>query len=307
MHFANTVLMMKPACFGFNVQTAQSNYFQNPLQYLSLEEIQKRAEEEFINIKNKLINAGIQVICLYDRPQPQKPDAIFLNNWLSTHEDGTVFIYPMLTENRRAEKRTDIIDFLKYNFAVNNVVDLSAFEKENIFLEGTGSLIIDRKAGKVYAALSPRTSKQLVLDVAQKMKLKPILFTATDKHNRSIYHTNVMTTIGNGFAVVCMESIKSAEERRLVANFFKEDNIDVIEISFDQMNHFTGNLLQLVNEKGDPYLVMSSQAYSAFSKQQILQLEKHTNILHSDISTVETIGGGSARCMLAEMFLKSEE
>lgn len=299
--------MMKPACFGFNVQTAQSNYFQNSLQHLPLEEIQKRAEEEFINFKNKLINAGIQVICLYDTPQPQKPDAIFLNNWFSTHEDGTVFIYPMLTENRRAEKRTDIIDFLKYNFAVNNVVDLSAFEKENIFLEGTGSLIIDRKAGKVYAALSPRTSKQLVLDVAQKMKLKPILFTATDKHNRSIYHTNVMTTIGNGFAVVCMESIKSAEERRLVANFFKEDNIDVIEISFDQMNHFTGNLLQLVNEKGDPYLVMSSQAYSAFSKQQILQLEKHTNILHSDISTIETIGGGSARCMLAEMFLKSEE
>lgn len=299
--------MMKPACFGFNVQTAQSNYFQNALRNISLEEIQKRVEDEFTNFKNKLIGAGIQVICLYDTPHPQKPDAVFLNNWFSTREDGTVFIYPMLTENRRAEKRTDIIDFLKYNFEVNKIIDLSEFEKQNNFLEGTGGLLIDRKGGKVYAALSPRTSKQLVLSVAQDLKLEAVLLTATDELDRSIYHTNVMMTIGNGFAVVCMESIKNLEERNLVANSFKENGIEVIEISFDQMNHFAGNLLQLVNEKSEPCLVMSSQAYAAFSKEQLLQLKKYTTILHSDISTIETIGGGSARCMLAEMFLKTRE
>ncbi len=295
--------MLKPKCFGFNTQTAVTNYFQQNENDLMVAGTSEKAEKEFDDLRQKIINAGINVVCLYDTLLPEKPDAVFLNNWFSTHDEGSVFIYPMLTHNRRAEKRPELIDLIKGNFKVTRIFDWSSFEDQNIFLEGTGSMVVDRKGGKVYAALSPRTSQVLVFDFAEKMNLKPVLFSAFDDANRTIYHTNVMMALGNGFAVVCADSISNKNERKVVISSLEEEGYEIILISLEQVNNFAGNLLQLQNTNGDFYLIMSTRAYDVLTLPQIAAIKRHTSILYADLSTIETIGGGGARCMLAEMFL----
>ncbi len=302
MLFANTLLMIRPACFGFNSETAQSNTFQNKFSLLSQNQIQQNALREFENLKSKIEEAGIEVVCIDDTDSPPKPDAIFPNNWFSTHADGTLILYPMLTENRRLERREDVVDFLKMNFEVKNVKDLSALENQSMFLEGTGSFVFDHKNKIAYAAISPRTDSKLAEDLAEEMGYETILFHT----HQNIYHTNVLLTIANGFAVICDEVISNDDEKENVIAALNKSELKIISITLAQMSNFAGNLLQVENKDGSKILLMSASAYNSFSKSQLKSIEKFTDIVFSDISTIENIGGGSVRCMLVEIFLKQK-
>lgn len=304
MLFANTLLMIRPACFGFNSQTAQSNSFQNKFSSLSQNQIQQNALREFENLKSKITGAGVEVVCIDDTDFPVKPDAVFPNNWFSTHADGTLILYPMLTENRRLERREDIVEFLKKNFEVKRVRDLSPFEKQNKILEGTGSLVFDNKNKIIYCSISPRSSKELAEELSKHAGYEIIFFHTKDSNGYPIYHTNVLLTIANGFAVICTEVICDKIEKEIVITALRKSGLEIVSITLEQMNKFAGNLLQAENKDGSKILLMSASAFNIFSKAQLKVIEKFTNIVYSDISTIENIGGGSVRCMLAEIFFK---
>lgn len=302
----DTLLMVRPANFGFNDQTAQSNAFQQNDTSLSPAEISRRAVQEFDSFVQKLRNAGVQVIVADDTPNPVKPDAIFPNNWVSFHENGTIITYPMYAPSRRIERSESIINqVLGYRTATHRI-DFANYEAQNVFLEGTGSLIFDRVQGIAYACLSPRTHATLFDEFCAATGYQKVQFTATDANGQLIYHTNVMMAMGNSFVVICMESIADLAERQHLYDLFAQTNKEVIELSFDQMNHFAGNMLQVQNTTGKTFLVMSSQAHEALTPLQIQTIERHTNILHSPLTTIETYGGGSARCMMAEVFLPAK-
>ncbi len=299
------ILMIRPVRFAFNEQTAASNAFQDPTALPEAETVQEKALREFDVMVENLRGLGIDITIVEDTPDPHTPDAIFPNNWISFHRhgNGTVYLYPMQAHNRRLERRSDIIELLKRKFHISKIVDLSHYETENKFLEGTGSLVLDRDYRVAYACLSPRTDAELLNEFAQKMDYRVVSFHATDEQQTPIYHTNVIMCVGERFVVICLECIADEAERKQVERMLQETNKEVIEISIDQVHRFAGNMLQLRIRRGEGLLVMSSQAYYALLPDQIRKLEKYTQITYSDLATIERNGGGSARCMIAEIHL----
>ncbi|MFK7907368.1 MAG: citrulline utilization hydrolase CtlX, partial [Chitinophagales bacterium] len=273
--------------------------------------VQTKALEEFDAFVEKLRSYGIEVIVFEDRLDPRTPDSIFPNNWVSFHSNGRVMTYPMQALNRRLERRKDLIDSLQevYGFEVTELVDTAPlYEEEERFLEGTGSLIIDRNGLYVYACISPRTHKDLVDDWAEYWDCEAAIFEAVDEHGQQIYHTNVLMCLGDTFVVICLDAIPNQEEKAKVLESFEKNGQAVVEISFEQMNHFAGNMLQLQSDKGEKILVMSQAAYDSLEASQIEQLQGFNEYLvSSPIPTIEKYGGGSVRCMMAEVFLPKKE
>ena len=299
---ASSVIMIRPTAFGYNAETADSNSFQHSPAHPS-SHIQAAALKEFEGLYEKLVQHGVDVILHNDPVTPIKPDAIFPNNWFSTHADGTVFLYPMLSTARRKERREDIIDRLRERFSIKRIIDLSPFELQGKFLEGTGSMVFDHKNKTLYAALSPRTDKALLRVVANELKYEFTTFSTTDKNGKEIYHTNVVMNVSDELAVVCLECI--TENRSVVKQNLLSAGKEVIEISYEQTEKFCGNMLMLKNNKNEKIMVMSQRAFGALNKNQIGAIEKYASIISSPLDTIETVGGGSARCMIAEINLQS--
>lgn len=300
MQTTNHILMIRPVDFKFNEQTAGNNKFQ----IASTEsDVQSQALREFDGFVAMLRENGIDVTVVDDTLQPETPDSIFPNNWVSFHEDGSVFLYPMFSENRRLERRKEILDGLKDKFEVSHVSDLSFYEMQYAFLEGTGSMVLDRTNKIAYACLSVRTDEEVLNNFCMLTGYQPVAFQAVDNTNFPIYHTNVMMCIGDKFAVICLESIKNPKEREQVALSLIDSGKEIIEISLEQMNHFAGNMLQVSNAGNESLLVMSQQAYLSLTDEQIKRLEKYNRIIYAPLNTIEKNGGGSARCMLAEIHL----
>jgi hypothetical protein len=300
----DTILMVRPAHFGFNEETAANNAFQVNDQSLSQFEIQEKAKVEFDAFVVKLRAAGINVIVVEDTSEPLTPDAVFPNNWVTFHQDGLIITYPMYASKRRLERREDVLNDLSKSYTISNHVRMEGYEAENRFLEGTGSMILDRPNRLVYACLSPRTDPELLEEFGQITGYTPVVFHAVDEQGQDIYHTNVMMAMGESFVVIVMDSINNPQEKADLLALFKVTEKEVIDLSLEQMQSFAGNMLQVRNTTGQTFLVMSTQAYEALRQEQIAQIEKHTRILHSPIKTIETYGGGSARCMMAEVFLQ---
>ncbi len=299
----DTVLMVRPANFGFNPVTAESNAFQDAATDLSAKEIQILAVQEFDQFVAKLREANIEVIVVEDSTEPVTYDAVFPNNWFTTHADETLVLYPMCAPMRRLERREDIISLLAKDYKLSTKQDLAPHEEAERFLEGTGSLILDRPNKLAYACRSVRTNDAVLDDFCVKTGYQKVLFDASDADGQAIYHTNVMMALGETFVVICMDSVKDSAEYVHLQQHFGRTNKALIEISLEQMASFAGNMLQVRNREGDTFLVMSEQAYKSLTKEQITQIEEHTNILYSPIYIIEQFGGGSARCMMAEIFL----
>ena len=301
----DTVLMIRPVRFRTNEETIVNNYFQKGIN-ITQEEINRKAQQEFDTLVQKLREVGVHVIQVEDIYEQDTPDSIFPNNWISFHNNGDVAIYPMFAENRRRERREDILDIVEEaGFEIENVFDYTEAENEGIFLEGTGAMVLDRIHRKAYCALSPRASEELFIEFCEDFEYTPVIFRAfqkTDGELKPIYHTNVMMALGPTFAIVCLDTIEDKNERKNVLNHLKEDKKEIITISREQVDYYAGNMLE-VKGKEHSYLVMSQTAYQSLTPQQIEAIERHTQILYSDLSTIEICGGGSARCMLAEVFL----
>jgi len=293
--------MIRPVNFVFNEQTAGSNAFQN--RNAEQQRVQDNALQEFDRFVNILRENGIEVIVIDDTAEPHTPDSIFPNNWVSFHNDGTVFLYPMMAENRRLERREDIITQLEDEFKVKHVIDLSHFEHENKFLEGTGSMVLDRENKIAYACLSPRTDKEVLEAFCTDSGYQSVLFHAVDQKGMDIYHTNVLMCVGSNYAVICLDSIKDESEKQNVINSLQSTQKQIVAISFEQMNHFAGNMLEVQNKSGGSLLVMSKSAWGSLNYEQKAILSSFSKPVYSDISTIENNGGGSARCMMAEVHL----
>lgn len=303
---ANAILLIRPANFGFNRETATSNAFQNNLA-ISNEELAAKVTEEFDRFVKDLRAKDVEVVVVDDTASPVKPDAIFPNNWISFHPDGQVILYPMHAANRRLERRIDIIEKLREGYFISKVDDLSGHELKNKFLEGTGSIVFDHRNKIAYACISPRTDKLLFEQLCAGLGYRTISFDATDSNGQQIYHTNVMMCIGDGFSVICLDSIADKNEKANVKGSLENSGLEVIDISFMQMNSFAGNMLQIQNRAGKKLLVMSELAFNSLQPDQKQRLTKYTELLPISISTIETIGGGSARCMMAELFLPHKD
>jgi hypothetical protein len=300
MQHSNHLLMIKPVRFDFNAETAVNNSFQTNVQD---EKAQEKAAQEFNHFIDVLRSNGIDVTVVEDTPDPHTPDSIFPNNWISFHDDGSICLYPMYAQNRRLERKPSVLNTIKEKFVINNTIDFTNYEKENIFLEGTGSMVLDRDHKIAYACLSPRTDKKVLDHFCETFGYTAEAFWALDAGDQPIYHTNVMMCVADEYVVICLDSIKDAAERAAVVERIQHTQKAIIEISLDQMNRFAGNMLQVHNSAGKRFLVMSSQAYHALHTNQVEAIEKFNAILHADITTIETNGGGSARCMMAEVFL----
>ncbi|MBZ5856378.1 citrulline utilization hydrolase CtlX [Flavihumibacter profundi] len=303
MQSTSNILMIRPVNFSFNAETAVNNAFQVKGQDL---DAQNKARKEFDGFVTKLQHHGINVLVVNDTPEPYTPDSIFPNNWVSFHEDGTVILYPMFAANRRAERKQHVLDNIYLRFTKHKLIDLTAGEASNHFLEGTGSMVLDRENRIAYACLSPRTDKKLVEEFCTRMHYSPVTFFARDQKGQEIYHTNVMMCVADKYVVICLASITDEADKARVLKAIKDSNKAVIDITPGQMNSFAGNMLQVQNNEGETYLVMSSQAFHSLTAAQVKELEAYNQIIHSDISTIETNGGGSARCMMAEIFLPEQ-
>ncbi|MCW4469025.1 arginine deiminase-related protein [Flavobacterium sp. MFBS3-15] len=303
----DTLLMIRPVAFRMNEQTAVNNYYQKVMDGLLPSTVNAKAQQEFDAFVEKLRAAGINVVVVDDTVDPDTPDSIFPNNWVSFHENGDVALYPMFAENRRSERREDILDLLEdQGFNIENIVDYTSAEEDGIFLEGTGSIVLDRANHKAYCALSPRADEELLIEYCEDFELSPVIFEAfqtVDGERRHIYHTNVMMCIGDTFAVICADCIDDKKERKMVLENLREDGKEIILLTEQQLNHFAGNMLQVQGANGKSYLVMSESARQVLTKDQVSKIEKHTEILSSSLDTIEACGGGSARCMMAEVFL----
>lgn len=299
--------MIRPVQFRMNEQTAVNNYYQKTIEHLTPDAVNALAVEEFDAFVQKLQAAGIQVVVVDDTKEFDTPDSIFPNNWISFHKNGTIALYPMFAENRRFERKESVVEAIEEKgFSIKHVVDYSEAEQENLFLEGTGSIILDREYQKAYCALSPRADEQLFIEFCEDFDFFPVIFSAYQTVNQKrekIYHTNVMMCIGSTFAVICLDSIDDKKERKNVIYHLKKDNKDIIEITEDQVNQFAGNMLQLLGKNNTPFLIMSQSAFDSLRADQLSKLEKHTKIISSSLQTIEACGGGSARCMMAEIFL----
>ena len=306
----NTILMIRPINFRMNEQTAVNNYYQKVLDNLLPATINAKAQEEFDNYVEKLQSFGIHVIVISDTKEFDTPDAVFPNNWISFHQDGTVALYPMFAENRRLERREDILEQLETSgFKIENIVDYTSAEKEEIFLEGTGSLALDRVNKKAYCALSPRADEELCIEFCEDFEYTPVIFTANQTVNNkreAIYHTNVMMCLAETFAVICLDAIDDKKERKNILKHLKEDGKKVIAISEEQVNNFAGNMLQVRGKNDELFLIMSQAAYDSLTASQIQKIENQCKIISSSLDTIEACGGGSARCMMAEVFLHKD-
>lgn len=303
----NNILMIRPVAFRMNEQTAVNNYYQKVLDNLTPATVNAKAQQEFDAFVEKLRAVGVHVTVVDDTVDPDTPDSIFPNNWISFHESGEVVLYPMFAENRRLERREDILDILEeQGFEINDIWDYTSAEEDDLFLEGTGNLLLDRTNEIAYCALSPRADEGLVIEFCEDFEMNPVIFEAfqtVDGERKNIYHTNVMMCLGDTFAVICADTIDDKQERKIVLNHLKESGKEVVLITEDQVNNFAGNMLQVLGANDEKYLVMSTQAYNSLTDGQIKTLEKHAKILHSSLDTIEACGGGSARCMMAEVFL----
>jgi len=300
MQTTSHLLMIRPVHFTFNEQTAVNNAFQTAAADNSTPQ---KALQEFDNFVALLTKNGIDVTVINDTPTPHTPDSIFPNNWISFHNNGSVLLYPMYAINRRQERKPHVIETLSKKFTITNTIDFTHYENENIFLEGTGSMVLDREKKIAYACISPRTDRKILEDFCKQMFYTPILFHATDGNNSAIYHTNVMMCVADKFAVVCLDSIQNDKEKSEVVFSLEQSGKQIIPITLEQMNNFAGNMLQVHNQEGKRFLIMSSQAYHSLTEHQINLLQSFNTILHTSLETIETNGGGSARCMLAEIFL----
>jgi len=303
----DTVLMIRPINFRMNEQTAVNNYYQKEIDKLTQENINQKAQKEFDVFVNKLREKGIQVILIEDTREHDTPDSVFPNNWISFHAEGIVGLYPMFAENRRLERREDVLlELEEKGFKINQIYDYRNAEIDGLFLEGTGSLALDRINKKAYCALSPRADEELVIEFCEDFEYTPVLFTANQTVNgtrKPIYHTNVMMCLGTKFAIVCLDSIDDKKERKNVVDHLLKDGKEIISITEKQVNSFAGNMLELKNHSDDIFIIMSQSAYESLTEDQIKKLKNYGEILSSDITTIETCGGGSARCMIAEVFL----
>ncbi|KAA3641282.1 MAG: amidinotransferase [Bacteroidetes bacterium] len=299
----NNILMVRPANFGFNAETAQNNAFQTNDGSLTPEQISKTAKDEFDNLVKNLRDAGVNVIVIEDTDEPVKSDAVFPNNWISFHADGRIITYPMFSPIRRQERRDDVIESLKEQFDIKDRIQMETAEAQDIFLEGTGSMIFDRPNKIVYACISVRTNPSLLEEFCRLTGYKQVAFGSFDQNGLEIYHTNVMMAVGEDFAVICLDSITDIKERNHVTETLESTGKEIIDISLDQMNAFAGNMLQVKNGQGDTFLVMSETAFNSLTESQINRIKKYTQIIHSPIPVIETYGGGSVRCMMAEVFL----
>lgn len=302
--------MIRPVAFRMNEQTAVNNYYQKVLDGLLPATVNAKAQDEFDTFVEKLRSVGVDVTVVEDTLEPDTPDSIFPNNWISFHQNAEVVLYPMFAENRRAERREDILDTLEEKgFQIKSINDYTEAEEDGYFLEGTGSLLLDRKNQKAYCALSPRADEELFIEFCEDYDLAPVIFEAfqtVEGDRKLIYHTNVIMTLGETFAVICADCIDDKKERKMVLDNLKEDGKEVVLITEDQVNNFAGNMLEVKGADDKRYLVMSNSAYQSLTKKQITQLEKHAEILYSSLDTIEACGGGSARCMMAEIFLPKE-
>jgi len=300
----SNILMIRPVNFGFNQETAASNAFQNAeFGEQNKDKSQKIALQEFDEMVSHLKKVGVNIIVIDDTTETYTPDSIFPNNWVSFHGNGTVITYPMQAENRRLERRKDIIDQISTSFYINRRIDLSYFEKENKFLEGTGSMVLDRKYKIAYACLSPRTQKEVLKEFSVQMNYEVLSFNAVDSGGKQIYHTNVVMCIGDSFAVICLESIPDLDERLMIRNSLEQSGKRIIDISLEQLNQFAGNMLEVKSQKGENILVMSNSAYCSLKPKQLEIMNEYCSIYHFDLSMIEGNGGGSARCMMVEIHL----
>ncbi|MGL4583871.1 MAG: citrulline utilization hydrolase CtlX [Flavobacterium sp.] len=304
----NTILMIRPVAFRMNEQTAVNNFYQKVLDNTTPATVNAKAQQEFDAFVERLRGVGVNVIVVEDTLSPDTPDSIFPNNWISFHESGDVVLYPMFAENRRLERREDIFEILENEgFEINDDVwDYTSAEEDELFLEGTGSLLLDRANEKTYCALSPRADEGLVIEFCEDFENDPVIFEAYQTvggERKHIYHTNVMMCLAETFAVICADCIDDKQERKTVLNSLKSSGKEIITITEDQVNNFAGNMLQVRGANDQRYLVMSTQAYNSLDENQIKAIEKHCPILHSSLDTIEACGGGSARCMMAEVFL----
>ncbi|ALM07852.1 amidinotransferase [Sediminicola sp. YIK13] len=302
----NTILMVRPVNFRMNEQTAVNNYFQENLDMIN-KDINSKAQNEFDAFASKLREKGVNVVVVEDTLDPDTPDSIFPNNWVSFHENGNIGIYPMFAENRRNERRDDIFVTLEEKgFLIENIVDYTSAEAEELYLEGTGSIILDREYKKAYCALSARADEELFIEFCEDFEYTPVVFTANQTVNGKrlpIYHTNVMMCVADAFAVICLDTIDDKKEKKNVVEHLKQDGKEIIAITEAQMHQFAGNMLQVEGMGGQAYLVMSTSAFNSLTPEQRKAIEKYCPIIHSSLETIETCGGGSARCMMAEVFL----
>lgn len=298
--------MIRPVAFRMNEQTAVNNYFQHDLDIRNAE-INAKAQKEFDTIVDKLRAEGVHVIVENDDLLMDTPDSIFPNNWVSFHRNGVVALYPMFAENRRRERREEIMDRLEEEgFYIEGFMDYSTAEDEGYYLEGTGSILMDRVNGKAYCALSPRADEELFIEFCEDFECDPVVFIAyqtVDGKRLPIYHTNVMMCLGEGFCVICLDCIDNPKEKKEVLKHLKETKKEIITITEEQVELFAGNMLEVKGENDKRLIVMSTSALNSLREDQIQALERHGEILSSDLETIETCGGGSARCMMAEVFL----
>lgn len=299
---SNVVLMVRPANFGFNEEAAETNAFMQEAQTLNNDEVKLRAQQEFDGLANALRAAGVTVVIVADTDLPVKPDAVFPNNWFSTHPNGVFVTYPMQPESRRIERLNPVREVLAEAYTINRTIALEHAEEENQFLEGTGSLVLDRIKKVAYACRSERTHEELAKRWAELTEYELIFFDAVDKNNMPVYHTNVIMAMGTHHAVICLQSVVE-KERDMVRQALTDSGRQIIDLSFHQILHFAGNMLEVVNGEGEPVWAMSTQAHDALSDVQRMVLEEHGPIIHSPINVIEQLGGGSARCMIAEIYL----
>ena len=305
----NTILMIRPVAFRMNEQTAVNNYFQETMSIENIE-INKKAQAEFDAFAEKLRAVGVNVIVEDDKLEYDTPDSIFPNNWVSFHENGSVALYPMFAENRRRERREEtLIRLEKEGFIIKDIVDYTTAEEEELYLEGTGSLLLDRVNQKAYCALSDRAHEDLIIEFCEDFEYSPVIFNALqtkDGKRLPIYHTNVMMALGEHMAIICLDTIDDKKEKKMVIKNLKEDKKEIIAITEEQMHQFAGNMLQVKGANDAKYMVMSKAAHNSLTQEQIKKIEANAQILSSDLQTIETCGGGSARCMMAEVFLPRE-
>jgi hypothetical protein len=303
----NSILMIRPVNFRMNEQTAVNNYYQKVLKDLLPATVNQKALQEFDAFVEKLRGFGVEVVVVSDTKELDTPDSIFPNNWVSFHADATVALYPMFAENRRLERREDILEELEKNgFLIENIVDYTSAEDEQVYLEGTGSMILDRENKKAYCALSPRADEDLFIEFCEDFEYTPVVFTSyqtVDNKREAIYHTNVMMCVAETFAVVCLSTIDDKSERKNLLKSLKEDKKQVIDITEEQVTNFAGNMLQVKGANEELFLVMSQAAHDCLTQSQISQINRHCKIISSSLATIEACGGGSARCMMAEVFL----
>jgi len=300
MQTTSHILMIRPVNFAFNAETAANNTFQVRKDEIN---IQGKALKEFDEFVNVLRQNGVEVTVVEDSPEPNTPDSIFPNNWISFHGDGTVLLYPMYAPNRRAERKEHVLEEIDKHFLVKKKIDLSYNERDNLFLEGTGSMVLDRDNRFVFACLSPRTDEKVLDEFCKNMNYGAIVFHSVDEAGQPIYHTNVMMCIADLYVVICLDSIRDTEEKNKVIAAIQKTGKEIIGINYDQLNHFAGNMLQIENRKHEKLLVMSTQAFQSLSEEQVQKLSGYNRIIHAPLNTIEVNGGGSARCMMAEIHL----